>query len=382
MKLSIIGPASVYLISIVLGTMAAPSAYAQLAGDTILIDQPVDTDLYLAGDNVDILADVSGDVVAAARQLIIAGDISEDVIIAGETLSIQANIEDDLRAVGKLITLTGNVDGHMVAAGQRLSIGVNSRIGEWAWLAGETIEILGNIDGEVKAAGNLIIINGVISGNVDIYGEDLRIGSDAVIQGDLNWHSETLIDLHDNARIIGQVAGGMTEDEEDDEEWDSDSEVGDYIFKIFSLASGAILFYLLIPGFCQTASGLVKEKPWQSIGLGLAILICTPFVSLLLLVTLIGFLPAIALITTYFAYLIVGFLAGLIVAGYLGLFFSNKLEAATKLTWVSGIFLMTIIMVIAWEIPYIGTLLFLLTWIAGSGAISLGLVQQYQRRQT
>jgi cytoskeletal protein CcmA (bactofilin family) len=381
MNTSINVPALVCTISIVLGIVAVSPAYGQLAADNILIEQPADNDLYLAGDNVDILADVSGDVVGAGRNIIIAGDVSEDVIIAGENLSIQANIADDLRAAGKHITLTGNVSGHIVAAGQRVSIGAGSHVGEWAWLAGETIEILGDVEGDVKAAGNRIIINGMISGDVDIYGDDLHIGSDAVIQGDLNWHSETLIDLHDNARIIGQVAGGITEDDEDEDEWETDSDIGDYVFKIFSLATGAILVYLLIPGFCQSTSGLVKEKTWQTIGLGLAILICTPFVSLLLMITLIGFLPAIALIITYFAYLIIGFLAGLIVAGYLGLLFSNKLEGASKFTWVSGIFLMTIILTIAWDLPYIGTLLFLLTWITGSGAVSLGLVHQYHRVQ-
>ncbi len=178
------------------------------------------------------------------------------------------------------------------------------------------------------------------------------------------------------------MAGGITEEDDEDDEWESDSDIGDYVFKIFSLATGAILVYLFIPGFSQSASRLVKERPWQSIGLGLAILICTPFVSLLLLITMIGFLPAIALIITYFAYLIVGFLAGIIVAGYLGLAVSNKLEAASKLTWVAGIFIMTMLLTVSWEIPYIGTLLFLLTWIAGAGAISLGLVQQYKRAQT
>lgn len=361
-------------------TTAAIPAHSQIAGDSVLIDQPADNDLYLAGENIDILADVTGDVVGAGRHIIIAGNISEDVIIAGENLSIQADIGDDLRAAGKLITLTGNVAGHMIAAGQRLSIGADSRIGEWAWLVGETIEILGTVEGEVRAAGNRIIINGVITGDVEIYGEDLRIGPEAEIQGDLNWHSETLIDLHDNARIIGQIAGGISEDDGDDKERESDSDIGEYIFKVFSIASGAILFFLLIPGFSQSASGLAKEKPWQSIGLGLAILICTPFVSLLLLITLIGFLPAIALLMTYFAYLIVGFFAGILVASNLGLQLSGKFENATKLTWVFGIFIVTVIITIAWEIPFIGTLLFLLMWIAGSGCLSLGLVQLYKHR--
>jgi cytoskeletal protein CcmA (bactofilin family) len=368
---------SVAALTIVLSLLSIPvTLYAQISGDSILVNRSVNNDLYLAGRNIDVLTSVDGDLVGAGRRLSIGGQINQDLTVAGETIIIEATILDDLRVVGRSVILSGVVDGHMVAAAQTISISQDAVIGNWAWLAADTIDITGTINGELRSVSRTITVDGEILGDVDVMGESLRIGPRAVINGNLTWRSPNSIDISDSALVRGSI------NESDlPEEWrdHDDADVGSILFTIISLTVGSVVFFLLMPGFNKTNAALLGNKPWHCIGSGLGVLILVPFLILLLLITVIGFLPALALLMAYLTCLIIGMLSGIIAIGNVGLSMTGKHEGATKFTWVLAIVFAAIATGLAWSIPVIGGLLFFLIWIVGLGCTSLGLVNQFRR---
>ena len=68
----------------------------------------------------------------------------------------------------------------------------------------------------------------------------------------------------------------------------------------------AALFLLLLPGFAGEAAATIGRKPLQSLGLGLAILVCVPFVAVVLLITIIGIPLALLLMSLYLLVLFLG----------------------------------------------------------------------------
>jgi predicted acyltransferase (DUF342 family) len=357
----------------------APPLQAQQFGESILVEQPVARDLYLAGRNIDILADVDGDVVAAGRHISVTGRISQDVITAGEDVLIQGSLQDDLRAAGRTVNLTGSVAGHVTLAGQSVMIGAESEIGDWAWLAGETIDINGSVHGEVRAAGRTIVINGEVGGNVELMGDDLRVGPNAVIHGDLTWRSPHPLDQSSSARIHGRVLERQGVDgRSGDRDWfeEDDGGIGSYMYSVLSMAAGAIAVYLLFPAYTRKAAELVRSEPGTSLGTGLAVLLITPVMCLLLFITLIGLLPGLVLLAFYCGFLLLGILLGVITITYFGLRQAGKDAAATRMTWVLGILAAAALLALLWEIPLLGGLLFLLVWIFGLGGAGLALVRK------
>ena len=350
-------------------------SHAQITGDSILINRSVDTDLYVAGRNIDVLTTVAGDLVGAGRRISVGGQISQDVIVAGETILIEATIQDDLRAAGRSINLSGVIDGHMVAAGQTVTISQDAVVGDWAWLAGETVDMTGTINGELRSAARSITIDGVIQGDVDLMGDSLRLGPRAVINGNVVWRSPNEIDISNGAIIRGNINEGDMPDDWRDHE---DSNIGQTIFTIVSIAIGSIVIYLLLPGFSRKNAELLGAKPWSCVGSGLAVLVLVPVIILLLFITIIGYLPALALLMTYLTVLVIGLLSGIIAMGNFGLRIASKQEGATKTTWVLAILVAAIAAGLAWSIPFIGGLIFFLIWIAGIGITSLGVVNQFR----
>jgi|SaaInl5LU_22_DNA_1037371.scaffolds.fasta_scaffold12667_6 cytoskeletal protein CcmA (bactofilin family) len=349
--------------------IASSQALSQKTGESVIVDEPSYEDIYLAGRYIDILADLDEDLVAAGQRITINNSVGGDATIAGEILSIHNVIFDDLRAAGRTISLTSEVRGHMVAAGQNIRIGADAQVNEWAWLAGETVEIHGSVQGELKVAADTILIDGEVVGDVELIAEEIRIGPEARILGDLRWRSPNPLDQSESARIDGQIIElELPEDWQDFQEGGA----GSFFFKVFSLALGAFVLYLLLPKYSVGVAKLLQTDIWKCLGIGLAILIITPIASLLLLVTGVGYLLGLILLAAYFLVLILGLLMAMVSLSQLVLSKIGKDQEANN--WVRAVAILAVVFVVVavGAVPVIGGLFFFILWMFGLGSINLG----------
>ena len=112
------------------------------------------------------------------------------------------------------------------------------------------------------------------------------------INGNLIYRSENKPHIAEGAVIAGDVIAKPVLYKEPQGK-------GAGIIFIVVLAVAAIVYYLLFPAFSVAAANGLRRSPFIALGLGVAFLFATPFVVMLLLVTVIGVLVALPLLAWY-----------------------------------------------------------------------------------
>ena len=185
--------------------LAATTGVAQEVGDTVVIREVSDKDLYAAGRSVEIQAVVRGDAVAAGERVVVSGAVTEDVIAAGRSVDISGPVGDDVRLAAESVTLSRDVAGHAVIVGSDVFVGSGASISDWAWIVGSRVDVAGTIGDELKVAAGDFVLNGTVEGDVHVIGDDIEIRDGAVIGGDLHWRSDDEPEIADGAVIRGEV---------------------------------------------------------------------------------------------------------------------------------------------------------------------------------
>jgi len=346
------------------------------AGYTILKRQPITHDFYGAAEMVLISGRVSGDVVVAGQRLSIDGPVTEDVIAAGEIVTINGNVGDDIRAAGRLVSVNGEVGDHMVAAGETVTLGPQSKISNWASLAGRRVEVFGQVGKVLKIAAEEVIIAGELMDEVNIMADEVQILADAVIHGPLRVQSPNPPEIATGARILGGV------------EHLPMPEV-DYapVLKVIALAGlvvivGLILtglvYFLMFPRFSVATARQIEQNPLITLGLGFVVLLLAPLVIVLLLSTGVGYLLGVVLAAAYLLMVIAGGMTGVIYVSDVTLRRLFNKEAASKGVMVATLIGAFVLLGLVQIIPFIGSLVVLLLTVMGIGALKYQFWQQYQ----
>jgi hypothetical protein len=350
--------------------------HAHRAGETVIKRQPIAHDFYAAAEMVLISGRVSGDVVIAGQRLSLDGPVTEDVIAAGEIITINGNVGDDIRAAGRLVQVKGEVGDHIVAAGETVTLGPQSRITSWAWLAGHEVEVLGRVGQQLKIAAEEVIIAGEIMGEVEIMAEEVSILADAVIHGPLRVQSPNPPEVAEGARVLGGVEHVPMP------EFDY-APVAKLLLLIglvyiLGLILTGIVYYLMFPKFSVNTGRQIEQVPLITLGLGFAVLFITPLLILLLFSLGFGFLLGILLAAAYLLMVVLGGMTGVIYVSDVTLRRLFKKEAAGKgvmvLTLIGAFILLALVQII----PFIGSLVVFLLVVMGIGALKYQFWQRYQ----
>ncbi len=359
-----ISKANIRGIPILLALLLTGSLSAQhnaLAAD----GEPIQKDIYIADSTVQLIADVLGDAVIAGGSISVANAVAEDVLVAGGTINITANVGDDIRAAGGSIAITGDVGDDVLAAGGTVVLDSASTVGGRAWLAGGTLTVAGNITHGLKAAGETIILAGTIGGDVELQAGSIEIKPSAVIKGNLNYAAPGKADIDDAATITGEV--NYEEIAFEDFDADGPGLIGKLVFYL-SLAASAFAVFLLFPLRSVTVVKQLQSSPLKTLGMGLLVLFSTPFIALMLLVSVIGVPIGFVVLALYVAVLIIGLLTGLIWVGdrvfrQIG---KEPDESKHVRAWSIGAAAL-VLLVVSW-IPFIGAWVFFIVLLLGIGA--------------
>ena len=362
------------LLILLMAASTGTLLFAQEAGEVVVKRGTIENDLYVAGRSVDVAAQVQGDVVAAGKHISIDDLVSGDVLAAGETITIRAEVQDDVRAAGRTVTIAGPVAGHVVAAGETVVIAPAASIGEWAWLAGREVNVAGRVGKALKVAGQSVIVSAEVAGDVEIMAEEILIAASARINGNLVYRSDNELQIAEGAEIAGDIIAKPVLHRE------TQGRGAGLIFLVI-YAVAAIVFFLLFPAFSMAGAEGLRRAPFSALGSGVAFLFATPFVILLLLVTLIGVLVALPLLAYYLVSLLGGFLTGVIYVGDTGLRLMGKAGPATKGRHVLSIVVALIALLLIQIIPVLGALAMFILFLFGLGALQLQVWRSYSQNQ-
>ena len=346
------------------------------AGETVIKRQPITHDFYAAAEMILISGPASGDVVIAGQRLSLDGPVAEDVIAAGEIITLNGDVGDDIRAAGRLIQINGKVGDHIVAAGETVTLGPQSNVGSWAWLAGHQVEVLGRVGQQLKIAAEEVIIAGEIMGEVEIMAEEVEILSDAVIHGPLTVQSPNPPEIAAGARILGEV-NHIPMPEIDYAPVAKLMLLIGVIYMLGLILTG-IVYFLMFPKFSISTGRQIEQNPLITLGLGFVVLLLTPLVIVLLLSTGVGILLGAVVAAAYIVMVVLGGMTGVIYVSDVTLRRLFNKEAASKGVMVATLIGAFVLLGMVQIIPFIGSLVVLLLIVMGIGALKYQFWQQYQ----
>ena len=353
-------------LALLVGLITASSAWAveTRSGDTVVIgpDEVVDDDLYVTANNVVIDGTIRGDLVAFGQNITVNGTVEGDVIAAGRSVEIRGTVEDDARIAGQTLLLGegAEVEDDLIAAGFSLQNLPDSAVGGTLLYAGYQALLQGTVDEDVSVAANGLELGGEVGGNVDaeVDGEDggpptflfaqqaaapavdsgLTLTDSAVVGGDLTYESSTEARIDPQAQIEGEVIGEERPAEEEDTYTFADA-VFDHLRSFVALLLVGLILIWTAPNWVRRRAGTVLDRPLASLGwgvlglvaflaLGVAILLATIVLAVILglltlgslvaLIVVLGLLAEVVLAlifwisTNYLAQIVVSFLAGLL----------------------------------------------------------------------
>ena len=362
-------------------------AYEVKTGSSVYIaqDKTIDGNLYAAGNTITVDGTVKGDVICGAQTVTINGTVEGDVICGAQTINISGPVNGSVRAAGNSIIIDAPVAHGVQAFGANITLTQNAAVGWGMLMVGETGEIRGKIGRDLYGAAASVTIAGEVGRDVKLRLDD-RIGSEkrgigsnnaqqpltvadsAKIGGNLYYTAGQAGNISSGAQIGGEV--GFSQPKKKPAAEHAWARAWSGLYSVFAaLVIGLVLVSLWRePVRMLTDRMLSRIAP--TIGWGAVVMLITPFILIMLLITVIGIPLALIvgvlwLIAIYLSKILVGILVGRSIL--------DRLAKGRKDSLIWAMIIGIIIVWLAASLPIIGWLIALVAIWWGLGGIWLTL---------
>jgi hypothetical protein len=323
-------------------------------------------DVLVAGGEVTILGRTTGSVFVAGGNILISGDVLGDVMAAGGTVDILGSVGDDVRVAGGNIGISSNVGGDVVVAGGVVHIVSGTFIGGDLISAGGLITVDGTVQGDIRAEGGELRVNGTVQGNINAGLQDgLVIGENAVVSG-IVYRSPKEAEISEGATIRGEVS--FTESKGKDK-----SAILGKDFLTAGIATSflmLVVFGLAAVYFAKDGSyALVKSALssfWRNVIRGFVVLIVSPVLAFLLLISVIGVPIGFLVGFVYISALLIAKMFTGVVIGALVLKLLSRSEEL-KVNWITVV-LGAALLILIFFVPLIGFTALFIFFLASFGS--------------
>jgi len=350
------------------------SAFVAKTDESVYVgeEEIIEGNLYAVSNDITIDGVVKGDVICGAQTLNINGTVEGDVICGAQTINLNGEIGGDARVVGNTININGSIARNLNAFGVFIALNKDAVVGWEMFIAGQSVYIKGGVGGDLHGAASTLNISGEVGKDVrvrlderQLKDDPINISSEAQIGGNIYYTAGSKGNISPEAKIGGEIGYSFTEK----------LEKKYYPFKVwgvlFSVFSALVVGLVLISLWRKpivTLTDNMLSKPSSAIGWGVVVMLLTPIICILLMITLIGIplsliVIAVWIIALYVSKLLVGILIG-----------RSIMEKLWKKEKESLIWAMIIGVVLAWliaSIPIIGWALCLVAMWWGLGGIWL-----------
>ncbi len=342
--------------------------------------------IYSAGGSVRPAAPVKGDLYAAGGRVTIDHPVQGDATLAGGAITVRAAVGEDLRAAGGDVNIASTVGGGLYASGGNITLNNTAVVADAVTLYAGSVNIEGKINGPLKVYAQKVVLNGEVARDAEINAEEIELGPRAKLGAALRYPSDAQFKTAEGVIIGGAVTRGEAmngrRDTHHDREWHGQmmgsgpSWAGSLASFVALLATSA-LFLLVFTGFSQRASERLCETPWPALAAGVAVLLGTPLLAVLLLITLIGIPLGIALMMLFPLMLLMGWIVGVFsIAQRVQRAIQKDTPSGSSAAMI-GFFALTLLLVLLLgSVPFIGFLILVAIMLLGTGACALELYRK------
>lgn len=360
------------LLTLFIALPVVTHASTVLSSRTLVVAEPVDGNAYIAGTDVSLTAPQKGDVLGVGATISDTARVGGDLMLAGGTVIVREGVVGDARIVGGRIDLTAPVGGDLFLAGGTITASTSA---SFAHVAGGTVSLSGAFTGPVKVYGGDVTISGTYRGDVTVAASDhISVLPGTVITGTLSYNAPEQIALPEDVQVLGGVeyTGSSVYLPTNEEA------------KRFAIAGASVLFIvhllalLILAGLAAGLFGTFTERLAERaiarptsqfvllVLLGFGMLIATPVLILLLLLSFVGIGVAFFILLTYLlaifiAYIYAGILTGTLLA--------RKFLHRSVITWKEAVVGMMVFYLIG-AVPFFGPLVKGILILASLGALT------------
>ncbi len=359
------------LLLIPASAFAARGPATYIAGQSLVAASSSPGNAYFAGVSVVSTAPVAGDLSAMGGSIVAAAPVQGDALLLAGSVSARAPIMGDLRAVGGGITVDGPVTGDMAAFGY--SVDDSTRVQGSVFVIAANATLAGGAGGPVIMYGNNVALAGDFAGNVTVTAiGHLSLAPGTTIRGKLVYEAPEEAVIPASATVVGGI-------EYTNASYLPDAGTSRVLalasigFFLFARILGALILAGLLAGLFPRLSEAVVETAYTSrprgllltMLLGFGILVATPVLAVLLLLTFVGIGLAFLLCVAYALLISLALLyAGILLGGVLARRYMHR----ETVLWHDGVFGMLVLSLIA-LVPFIGLLIVFLISIFSTGAL-------------
>jgi hypothetical protein len=332
------------------------------------------SDYFGAGGMLNLTEMVEGDAILAGGHVTTASEIQGDLMAVGGEVSVAGAIGDDLYAAGGSVRLDAIVNGNARLAGGEVNVGPATIVAGGVSITGGEVEFHGVAHKYLQVSGANVRLDGEVIGDAEVRAKELLIGPTARIGGRLVYHGPSEPTIPEGAVISGGIEfhpsdiGRQLRDAQPAVR-DAATGLGTFLWLLGMFLAGA-LFVLLLPGFTAEAAAAIGRKPLPSLGLGLAILLCVPFVAVVLLVTIIGIPVALLLMSLYLLVLFLGWITAALFLAQRGLTALRPGRPVTRGWQLLALLTGLVALWLLRQVPLVGGLIGFVALIAGIGALA------------
>ncbi len=346
--------------------------------------------VYRAGGNVRPAMPVKGDLYAAGGRVTLEHPVQGDATLAGGAVTVRAPVGEDLRAAGGDINIESTVGGELYVSGGNITLSNTAVVADAVTLYAGNVSIEGKINGPLEVYAQKVVLNGEVARDVELNAEQIELGPRAMLGGALRYSSNAQFKTAEGVMIGGAVTrGGAMNGRPDmhrDREWHGQmmgsgtgwaGTIASTAVSFVALLAAAALFLIVFTGFSRRASVRMLAAPWPALGAGVAVLLGTPMLAMLLLITLIGIPLGIVLMMLFPLILLMGWIVGVFCIAQRVQRAIQKDASSESSAAMIGFFALTLLLILLLgSLPFIGFLILVTILLLGTGACALELHRQ------
>ncbi len=336
-------------------------------GNVILNSNETKKNLYMAGGNATANGNTKGDLVIAGGTVVIEGDVEKDLTAAGGNVSVNGEVGEDVKIGGGTILINSKIGGDLLAAGGTVTLTEKSFVGGDLVVGAGNLNISSEIAGASKLTGGSIYINSKINGSLSVRADqNLTFGPKAEVLGKISYKGPKEAVVKEGAKL-----SAIEYTKTNAEKRSAKNFAGLISFMLLvKFAAWLLATWLLVKYFKNPLTKIFSEVEsnfWGSLLTGLGFAISWPIVSIVLLITLVGYYLGFFSLMLYALFICSTYI---ISAAFLGVWIGKKLYKSTVYNFG---FMSALLGVLAWMIlgfvPLVGWAVLAAIFLANFGSL-------------
>ena len=285
-------------------------------GETVSVDstQSLKGDFYGIGSKIVLSGSAEDDAYLAGGTITLNAPVQKDLTVLGGVVGVYGEVGDDVRVFGGDITIGKAVKGDVVVLGNRLTILSTGSVEGDVLFMGEELVIEGTVVGSVHGNTNSARIDAEVGGDVLLTTQEMfAIGSGAKIQGLVSYTSRNDVVRAQDAVVVGEIQKISPDSTRSSSMVES---MKSYALEILVLIFATLSLFMV----ARQYMGIVTETALQRFGflglVGLAMILTIPFISVVLMVSVLGSLLGVLLFVSFLGLLCCAVIVTPLVIGY------------------------------------------------------------------